>query len=327
MEIRQAGDNDIPAIVSLLKVSLGEGLLAKSEDYWRWKHVENPFGRSPVLVGIENEMIIGVRAFMCWTWQRNGKSIRAVRAVDTATHPDHQGKGIFSKLTKALLQESEADGLSLVFNTPNSKSMPGYLKMGWEEAGRVPVRAYLRKPFSMAFNAITNKKNGTTNIEPPKPIEELLGHRSLPDLLAIHMKKYGDVFITPHSVASLTWRYQTVPVEKYFANGIERSGELGSLMFYRIKETRFGRELRITDVFDKGTLESRDVRKMIHETGKLHRADFVTIGALQNRTSMPNPNVKKAGPVVTVRKIQGEEVQEFKGFNNWLPSIGDLELF
>jgi N-acetylglutamate synthase-like GNAT family acetyltransferase len=62
MQIRAANDSDIPAIIDLLKISLGETLLPKSENYWRWKHIENPFGPSPVLLAVEDNNLIGVRA-------------------------------------------------------------------------------------------------------------------------------------------------------------------------------------------------------------------------------------------------------------------------
>jgi N-acetylglutamate synthase-like GNAT family acetyltransferase len=52
MEIRPAHENDIPAIVELLKLSLGESLMPKSEAFWRWKHIDNPFGKSPVILGV-----------------------------------------------------------------------------------------------------------------------------------------------------------------------------------------------------------------------------------------------------------------------------------
>src|SRR5688572_13398222 len=104
MTIRPAEATDIPEIISLLKLSLGESFLPKSEAYWHWKHVNNPFGKSPVLLAEESNAIIGVRAFMRWQWNDGKRTIEAVRAVDTATHPDFQGKGIFTKLTMSLLK-------------------------------------------------------------------------------------------------------------------------------------------------------------------------------------------------------------------------------
>src|SRR4029079_3500391 len=102
----------------------------------RWKHVDNAFGRSPMWVACDGERIAGFRAFMRWEFEGAGEVKRAVRTVDTATHPDYQGQGIFTKLTLAGLEELAAEGVDFVFNTPNDKSRPGYLKMGWHVLGR-----------------------------------------------------------------------------------------------------------------------------------------------------------------------------------------------
>src|SRR5688500_12323348 len=117
MEIREATEADIPAIVALLKISLGENLMPKSDRYWRWKHLENPFGPSPVLLCWEGGNLIGVRAFMRWRWMWEQKNYHAVRAVDTATHPGHQGKGIFKRLTLSLVERCRHED-HFVFNTP-----------------------------------------------------------------------------------------------------------------------------------------------------------------------------------------------------------------
>ena len=59
------------------------------------------------------------------------RPVDGVRAVDTATAPDVQRLGIFSRLTTEALEVCRADAVALVFNTPNDKSLPGYVKMGW----------------------------------------------------------------------------------------------------------------------------------------------------------------------------------------------------
>ena len=47
--------------------------------------------------------------------------------------------------TLAAIDELRAESVAFVFNTPNDKSRPGYLKMGWHEVGRVPVSISLRR--------------------------------------------------------------------------------------------------------------------------------------------------------------------------------------
>ena len=66
------------------------------------------------------------------------RSVEAVRAVDTATHPDYQGRGIFTRLTLRRSTSCAPTASTFVFNTPNDQSRPGYLKMGWHEVGRAP---------------------------------------------------------------------------------------------------------------------------------------------------------------------------------------------
>ncbi len=87
--------------------------------------------------------IVAVRLFMRWDFVRGGTLVHAVRAVDTATHPDHQGGGLFSELTWHTLEMCRSEGVAFVFNTPNAESRPGYLKLGWRELGR-PATAVRR---------------------------------------------------------------------------------------------------------------------------------------------------------------------------------------
>jgi len=130
MEIREAKETDISEIVKVLKASLGEDQLELSEKVWHYKHIDNPFGKSIVLIAVENEKIIGVRAFMRWEWKYASNKYSALRAVDTATHPQHQGKGIFKKLTLKAVELAKSNNDNFIFNTPNEQSRPGYLKMG-----------------------------------------------------------------------------------------------------------------------------------------------------------------------------------------------------
>jgi N-acetylglutamate synthase-like GNAT family acetyltransferase len=328
MEIRKASESDLPGIVQLLKESLGESLMPKSEAYWRWKHINNPFGISPVLLAIEDEKLVGVRAFMRWQWYDGKRKIEAVRAVDTATHPDFQGKGIFSKLTKALLADSKTDGYNLVFNTPNDKSMPGYLKMGWEKAGKLPITLRPVSPLSMVMDMLSS---GSKKSEPPSDgsVQEILNHRGLSQLL-LHAKKNNGHFVTSHNVKSLKWRYLDCPVAIYFAAGIDGNNGLDGVIFYRLKVSKAGLEMRVTEVWCANELPVAKIRKMISNERRKHRADYITFGALAPVNpvrSLTSITQDRFAPIVTVREIQDVDLSDFRTFKRWSPSLGDLELF
>jgi N-acetylglutamate synthase-like GNAT family acetyltransferase len=329
INFRTATEDDIPAIVGLLKISLGESLMPKSEEFWRWKHVQNPFGVSPVLLAEDEKNIIGVRAFMRWTWLSGNQTIAAVRAVDTATHPGYQGKGIFSSLTKKLLKQCEEDGTQIVFNTPNSKSLPGYLKMGWKEAGKLPINLRLLRPLNIGFHFIKGVSS-TQPKEEKSDIGSYLNHPGLPALINAHRSFFRGQITSAHTAQSLQWRYEKVPVAKYHAAALESSAGLRALIIYRIKFTRAGKEFRLTDYFMESPNCLGLIKDLILEKCRNHHADFVTAAGLPGMEIFNNrilPSSFSVGPIVTVRTINLKELDNFEHFNQWKPSLGDLELF
>ena len=127
-------------MLALLRLTLGKKPDDPYERFFGWKHRENPFGTSPAWVAEADGQVVGYRTFLRWEFEAAGRpALRAVRAVDTATHPAYQGRGIFQRLTLQALTELADDGVDLVFNTPNDQSRPGYLKMGWTVVERLPV--------------------------------------------------------------------------------------------------------------------------------------------------------------------------------------------
>jgi GNAT superfamily N-acetyltransferase len=137
--IRAATAADRPHIFDLMRASIGWDDDPRLAALFAWKHDTNPFGPSPAWVAVAGDRIVGFRTFMRWEFVLDGQIVRAVRAVDTATHPDYQGRGIFRELTLTGLDALQAEGVDMVFNTPNDQSRPGYLKMGWHVVGRLPL--------------------------------------------------------------------------------------------------------------------------------------------------------------------------------------------
>ncbi|HJQ91910.1 MAG TPA: GNAT family N-acetyltransferase [Acidimicrobiia bacterium] len=139
--VRSAVEGDTERILDTLKAALGESpLLRRTPALWAWKHKDNPFGPSTVLVAEDGDRIAGVRAMMRWDLTTpEGHRLRCLRPVDTATHPDFVRRGIFRELTTVALELARSDGIDLIFNTPNDQSAPGYLKMGWRRVSDLGV--------------------------------------------------------------------------------------------------------------------------------------------------------------------------------------------
>ena len=312
MEIREATENDIPNILKVLKASLGETSSRKTETVWRYKHVENPFGKSLVLIAIEEGEIIGVRAFMRWKWQRGDEIFSAFRAVDTATHPSHQGKGVFKKLTLKALEVAKQNGDHFVFNTPNNQSLPGYLKMDWKKIDKLKVELIPINPLRWRKYDKTQKiKNENSNLD----------IAFLTDWTRRN-KGTGKLF-TPKSSEYLKWRYFNNPLQDYriFSNE-------GYFIAGYVKERGSYAELRISELIYDSSASKTQIKKTIKEWGKEVGVQMVSIHVPIENTLFLGSVSGKFGPVFTFRNINvGSAENEFLNLKNWDYSLGDLELF
>ena len=312
MEIRQATLQDIPEIVALLKSSLGEKLMPKSESFFIWKHFKNPFGESKILIAEQDSKIIGVRAFMYWNWMNSEEEVFAVRAVDTATDPMHQGKGIFSKLTMKAVQECEQEGVSFVFNSPNPISLIGYLKMGWYSIGKMPLYIGIASLIPRFFSE-NNIEKSITKFDLGNELSKLN------DEFKIKLETKN--FTTPITKKFLNWRYRDCPVAKY--GGVIENGKFGFI--FRLKKLNRFTELRICELWIESPEGELEIQSALKKIKKEIRPVAITI-AKSKLTETTKRNIfnfwgpLKIGPNITLRKINKENLTNFNEFYHWQPS-------
>lgn len=104
----------------------------RSLDWFRWKHLDGPWGPSTGMVATDSEGVVGVRLLLPWRFIGTTGELRAHRAVEAATTPRARGQGVFSRLNRALMEEASArDEPTFLFSTPNEQSRTGYQKLGW----------------------------------------------------------------------------------------------------------------------------------------------------------------------------------------------------
>lgn len=315
MKIRKANTDDIPEIVNVLKLSLGEQDLPLSEKIWQFKHIFNPHGESIVLVALDKGIIIGVRAFMKWRWNLNNESYNTFRAVDTATHPDHQGKGVFKKLTLKAVELANENGGDFIFNTPNTQSRPGYLKMGWSDVGKLKVA--LRPAFN-SFWRYPFKWDVFYNIHYSSNNEKI-------ELLCREWNKKcikSNKLFTPKSAAYLRWRYEQNPLQKY---EIFATDDI-YLAVYLKKRGKIN-ELRIAECIYREEFKPV-VKRKISDFCKKFGAHVISYSP-ELLTLDWNLIKSNIGPNFTIRNIRmvGHEEEKIENLKEWAYSLGDLELF
>lgn len=206
--VRAAVPADRPAVLGLLSASLGWVPDDLSARYFVWKHEENPAGPSPAWVAEADGRLLGFRTFLRWRLEQpDGPDLSAVRAVDTATHPDASGQGIFRRLTVHGLEAMRAEGVDVVFNTPNAKSRSGYLTMGWSDVGRLPtaVRPAGIGGLGRMLRARVPADRWSTVTEAGQPASSVLAHQGMDDLLA--SLAAPDRIRTLRTARHFLWRY------------------------------------------------------------------------------------------------------------------------
>jgi GNAT superfamily N-acetyltransferase len=256
----RAGDE--APVLELLRTTLGEkATTRKTADYWTWKHVGNPFGASYTVCAEDPQSheLVGLRTMMRWVYLDSaGAEHRAARAVDTATHPSYQRRGIFSALTRYAVAELRAAGVAFIFNTPNQNSLPGYLKMGWRVVERWPVLVRPVRPLRTAGRLLGGR---SANAAPPglntAGLVEWMHFRGrygdqVDGVVAAHERQRERVgYRTLRSPDYLDWRFGSHPDVRYGVHAVADSH--GSLEGFLIARPALGMRgltaMTITEVF------------------------------------------------------------------------------
>lgn len=101
--------------------------------YLAWLYVDNPDGKAVGYDAWDGERLaahyvcIPARAWV------EGREVPVLLSLNTATHPDYQGKGLFTKLAGMSFEAGAAQGFDGVYGVANANSTPGFVrKLGFQ---------------------------------------------------------------------------------------------------------------------------------------------------------------------------------------------------
>ncbi|MEA2420058.1 MAG: hypothetical protein QOE60_2264 [Thermoleophilaceae bacterium] len=237
----RAGDG--PRALRLLQAAFGDwpgnrvAAHARPEELFRWKHERNPHGPSRILVAEAGGELVGMRAYMPWPLEVDGRRVDAVHTVDIATHPDHAGRGINSELARQGmdgLRETRQFALGL----PNERSRSISRKVGWQLVGRVPVWVRVRRPLRVVGRARSLKAVGRSLAEPS--VEAAPAAAGLADAAAVeellHASRSAEAQLaTTTDVDYLRWRYEPL-LGDYRAVAEHQDGRLSGLAIFGLRQ-------------------------------------------------------------------------------------------
>lgn len=327
LEIRAATASDRAAILELCAHSLGWSSNEPWPDFFAWKHDQNAFGASPMWVALDGDRLVGLRTFLCWRFAdatSPDHPISAVRAVDTATHPDVQGRGIFRLLTMHGVEALTDSGTDCVFNTPNTKSRPGYLKMGWSDVGAVNVAATARLTTAHRVRGARQpaelwSRPTRAGADPLQSFADSDGWERL-----IRARTQTTRFATDHTVDTLRWRYGFRQLG-YRVWMLGDRVEDGAIIF-RLRRRGTAREATICETFlPRGGSSRLSVKARVwpwalaREVG----ADYLLATAHELGPSKGFVPVPRVGPMLTWRPLAWPHIP---GLSDLGLTLGDVEL-
>lgn len=304
LDTRRVERADLADIVALASRSLGWAGDERDRAFFKWKHFENPFGESPSWAIFDGDRMVAFRTLMRWRFENGAESLSMVRAVDTATDPEYQGRGLFRHLTTTAVDELTSAGDSAIFNTPNDQSRPGYLKMGWSVLGRPTLMVQPSGPWSLV--RMVKARVAADKWSLPLDVGEAVPHIA-DELTSL---QHGGRMRTPRTSEYLRWRYGFEPLH-YRAIEVR-----GGACIFRVRRRGPLREVAISEWLS----DRRDpvaVRRLVRSAG-----DYaVAIGLGGPHGFVPLP---RQGPIITWRPLARPGVP---AMDDIAFSLGDIELF
>ncbi len=112
-----------------------------SERFIKWQYLENPNGKVRGFNAYENGQLVAHYAMIPIVANVFGKPERGLLSINTATHPNHQGKKLFTTLADMSYKAAAIEGYNFVVGVANSNSTFGFVnKLGFQQVGALDAK-------------------------------------------------------------------------------------------------------------------------------------------------------------------------------------------
>lgn len=136
-QVREAGPGDEPQLGELFKRVFG---FDRGVAHYQWKFTNNPAGPPVIAVAEDAGRIVGQYALWPTPLRLGGKVVAGAQSLDTMTHPDYRGQGMFTVLAEECMGYAAARCIVALYGFPNENSQPGFVrKLDWDCTGEIDV--------------------------------------------------------------------------------------------------------------------------------------------------------------------------------------------
>lgn len=188
-------------------------------EYLKWRYLQNPLEDLLVAVAIDNNEIVANYSASPCNIIFGEQTYKTALSMTTMTHPEYNGRGLFTKLADLLSSEMTKRGYSLIWGFPNDNSHGIFKsKLGWQDIYEVPT---FKLDLSKAKTILIDK---VYKFEFDNSFENIKICQSSG---SIQVQKNQDFY---------KWRYTNNPISEYFNYNLKYSDEYKANIVYKYFE-------------------------------------------------------------------------------------------
>lgn len=129
-----------------------------SYEYLKWQYADNPIGPIVGYNAYLDDLIVAHYVAMPIYMLIEGNKTLGLLSLNTATHPDHRGKRLFSILAERTYQYATENGYKFVIGVANANSTHGFLKnLGFYLVAPLEVKVGIGDSYKSAIPNELNK--------------------------------------------------------------------------------------------------------------------------------------------------------------------------
>lgn len=251
--IRRYKTGDEKQIIQLFLDVFGKPLgKTESSKHWKWEYRNNPNDRLDIILAVYENKIVGHYAVIPVKMKIGNKEYMTSLSLDTMTHRNHRGQGIFPTLAIKLYDVLGKNGIPITYGFPNAFSIRGFIKkLNWFEISDVPIYIRPLNFISLFYHYLKNKFLSTfigsiTNFFNNLFLKEKkMSHNFKIEKIKIFGKEFDDLWelakkeITIGVIRDrkyLNWRYFQKPEEKYDVFTIKNNEKLKGYIILKMEE-------------------------------------------------------------------------------------------
>ena len=258
MEIKKFKAGDEKAILDLFKLAFNKEM---TMEYWKWRFQDNPFSNEFMIhLMWEGDLLVGHYAISPIEMIVNDEVTKTALSMTTMTHPEYNGRGIFTQLSSSLYNElKEKYKYAMVWGFPNNNSHYAFIKnLKWKNLATIPMLSLKRASFK--------------KIESDLNFEQ---HSNFTASLSQKLSSVNKVVRINKTEKYFNWRYVTNPSADYKIISI--NDEFGIIVYKLIpsfsNSDKF--EIDIMEIqFNQNPIQLQELLSSILELEKLEIEKF-----------------------------------------------------